>query len=133
MAAFYIGLRVGYWLRGYAILKVLARSLDAAAVKHRQMVDNLNSTDTETMMSGIRAAADKLNLLLLKHEIIDNQHFYYTADTAQFIAQGATLEQAAANYSKNNQQIGCVAVPGQDSYFIVDGRITHQLPAIKAE
>ena len=129
--AFWGGIRIGYWYRGFVILKMLAKTLTAQAEKHQQLADKLNSTDTSEMLAGIKAAAAQLDLTLLRHEQIDSQHFFYTVDTGLFVAQGNTLDQAALNYSKNSTRIGCVADPTGDSYFIVDGKITQQLPAAK--
>ena len=125
----WMSFQIGYWYRGVRILQEMSKQLSAIAQKNRQIVDNLASGDEDKMTLGLTDAAKVLNLTVLKYEVIDGRHFFYTKDTDTFVAQGDTLEEAALQYGKNHKNIGCVAdVTGKtDSYFIIDGKITSQL------
>jgi hypothetical protein len=129
VAVAYVSFTVGYWYRGVRILQEMSRQLAAIADKNAQTIKKLNSGDVAQMTQGLDEAAGLLNLTMLKHEEVDGRHFFYTKDTDTFVAQGNTLDEAAAQYALNNKTIGCVADPTgvTESYFIIDGRITSQL------
>ena len=62
----------------------------------------------------------------LTHETADGVHYLYYADSRAFASQGATLDEAAANFGANtkNQTVGHVkrSATGTE-FFIVEGKI----------
>jgi hypothetical protein len=63
------------------------------------------------------------NITDLEHEIVDEQHFLYYAESGEFGAQGATLDEAAKNFSERDKSIGRFVSPLGIPMFIVDGKI----------
>jgi hypothetical protein len=121
----YMAFQLGYWYRGIRILEEMSKQLH----RTNSIITKLSSVNVNEMMEGVNESAKLLNLTVLKHEVIDGKHFFYTTNTDTFMAQGNTLEEAAQQYAKNNSTVGCVADPSgkKDSYFIVNGKITNTL------
>lgn len=63
------------------------------------------------------------NIVELKHEVVDNQHFLYYVEHGKFAAQGSTLDDAARNFSITDKSVGRVLTTLGTTVFIVDGRI----------
>lgn len=130
MLVAYLSFLVGYIYRGYVIAKTVERLITAADKKHQNMIDRLSSADIGTVNEALTEATRMLNITLLKHEEINNQHFFYTKDTDTFVCQGNTLEEACENYHiVNKESIGCVADPEKlsEGFFIVRGKLQHKL------
>jgi hypothetical protein len=66
------------------------------------------------------------NIADLNHEIVENQHYLYYKDTGEFAAQGATLDEAAKNFSLRDNGIGRVETSLGKHLFIVDGKLETQ-------
>jgi hypothetical protein len=63
------------------------------------------------------------NIVELKHEVVDNQHFLYYVEHDKFAAQGSTLDDAARNFSIADKSVGRVLTSLGTTVFIVDGKI----------
>ena len=63
------------------------------------------------------------NIVELKHEVVDNQHFLYYVEHGKFASQGATLDEAARNFSITDKSVGRVVTTLGTTVFIVDGKI----------
>jgi len=63
------------------------------------------------------------NVIDLSYEIVDEQHFLYYAENEEFAAQGATLDEAAKNFSERDENIGRFMSPLGIPMFIVNGKI----------
>jgi len=63
------------------------------------------------------------NIVELKHEVVDNQHFLYYVEHGKFAAQGSTLDEAARNFSVTDKSVGRVVTTLGTTVFIVDGKI----------
>ena len=63
------------------------------------------------------------NIVELKHEVVDNQHFLYYVEHGKFAAQGSTLDDAARNFSITDKSVGRVLTTLGTTVFIVDGKI----------
>ena len=63
------------------------------------------------------------NIIDLTYEIVDEQHFLYYVENEEFAAQGATLDEAAKNFSKRDENIGRFMSPLGIPMFIVNGKI----------
>lgn len=72
-------------------------------------------------------------ITVLKYEISDGQHFLYFDDNQEFASQGATLDEAAQNYSKNCNLIGHVKLPpdNMSPFFIINGQIEAAAPTVQ--
>jgi ribosomal protein L31 len=121
----YTAFQFGYWYRGMRIMQEMSKQIH----RTNTIITKLSSENVNEMMEGVNESAKLLDLTVLKHEVIDGKHFFYTSNTDTFMAQGSTLEEAAQQYAKNNSTVGCVADPSgkKDSYFIVNGKITTTL------
>jgi hypothetical protein len=64
-------------------------------------------------------------IIPLKYEVEDNQHYFYYTDDKSFASQGSTLTEAAKNFSLNNKgMVGrVIESPTGAEFFIVDGEI----------
>ena len=63
------------------------------------------------------------NIVDLTHEVVGDQHYIYYTESGEFGAQGATLDEAARNFSLRDKSVGRVVTSVGKTVFIVDGKI----------
>ena len=76
----------GYIYRDFQLFKQLT------AANHK-LEDELKKTNQQLLDIGVK------NIYKLKHEILNDVHYFYTEKDNAFVAQGQTLGDAAKNYT----------------------------------
>jgi hypothetical protein len=104
----------GIWLIGYVQSKLEQRFASNLSKNTSPLADD----DKETVhRDGI----------MLKHEIINQCHYFYHETDNTFVCQGSTLEDAALRFNETIKDfVGCfVHANDKQVYCFVDGRVAN--------
>jgi hypothetical protein len=122
----------GYVAFKIAEFRLLAKMISLLTEKELRELDELkqkldNATD-EDIDRIIEEAGNKIQLRMLKEEIVDGQTFFYDFND-NFVCQGQSTEHAIAMYEMNNKSgaRACVVKEDGEKYFIVGGKVTQTL------
>lgn len=108
----FIGIIMEFYILSALILGFISGSVVGYLHCRKQMIEELT-----TLIS------DQIELI--RHEIVNNEHYLYFVKDDIFAGQGNTIEKAAENFSLNSKGIiGHVKeTPLAVPFFIVDGKI----------
>jgi hypothetical protein len=129
--AFYLGFRLGYFYHSMRIISVLEENLRRFD-QHTQQLNRQVETINTDSISDILATARNLHLNTVRYEVHNEQHLMYSYSNGEFLCQGNSLDDTVANLIKI--KLGDTLVVDSASnrgFFIIDGKIRHDLEAIK--
>lgn len=109
---FGVMLGVGIWIMGYVQGKL-----------EQRFVSNL-SKNPPPSVDGDKESLNR-DGIMLKHEIINQCHYFYHETDNTFVCQGSTLEDAALRFNETIKDfVGCfVHANDKQIYCFVDGRV----------
>jgi hypothetical protein len=107
LITFILGFVVGIVYRDFAIykravhlMKMLQRGKQVSA---KEALEHLCGAKFEiTLMNKNDPSMAVSKITKLKHEVVNDVHYFFTVDDDKFVAQGFTLEEAAIHYSKES-------------------------------
>jgi fatty acid-binding protein DegV len=111
MVVFYIG-----WTFGKAYQRVVIRET------LKQLAKNQSTTTVTELIDG--REEEKMEIILLQSEEIDNTILIYDVLTNEFICQGKTLEEAAQKFYERNQNVVGALVHNDNELLFKNGKVS---------